>query len=438
MPQSPPDRADAIVIGAGIIGAAVALELSRAGRSVLVVDAGPAPGMGSTGASSAIIRVHYSKRDSVIAARDCYYDWLSWSDYLQFEDPAGMIRFIRTGALVLDGADPQRRAFTDVLDSIGVTYHELDADGIAERFPALDPTVFGPPRLPEDEEFWRPGGEPLGGFYYEDAGYVDDPQLAAHNLCSAAAEHGARFLFRQQVTQIMARRNRVVGVRLSPGTEVLAPVVVNAAGPASDQLNVLAGVTEDMSVRSRPLRTETHEVPAPAGFEIGAAGTFVTDFDLGFAFRPHGNRRLHISSIEPASDPLEWVTDPWSFDPAATEEFYYRQTLRAARRMPSLRVPNRPVGIGALYDVTPDWTPIFDRSSLDGFYLACGTSGNAFKLAPMAGRALLAIITGTETALNYDDEPIRLKAPRVNGEIDLAKFSRLRPLDQTSPTNVIG
>jgi len=438
MPQSPVDRCDAIVIGAGIIGAAVALELSRAGRSVLVVDAGAAPGMGSTGASSAIIRVHYSKRDSVIAARDCYYDWLSWSDYLQFEDPIGMIRFIHTGALVLDGADTQRREFTEVFDSIGVTYHELNADAIAERFPALDPTVFGPPRLPEDDGFWRPGTEPLGGFYYEDAGYVDDPQLAAHNLCSAAAEHGARFLFRQQVTQIMARRNRVVGVRLASGAEVLAPVVVNAAGPASDQLNVLAGATKDMSVRSRPLRTETHEVPAPAGFEIGAAGTFVTDLDLGFAFRPHGSRRLHISSIEPECDPLDWVTDPWSFDPAATEQFYYRQTLRAARRMPSLRVPNRPVGIGALYDVTPDWTPIFDRSSLDGFYLACGTSGNAFKLAPMAGRALLAIITGTETGLNHDDEPTRLKATRVDGEIDLAKFSRLRPLDQTSPTNVIG
>ena len=35
--------ADAVVIGAGVIGSAVALELARGGRSVVVLDAGPAP-----------------------------------------------------------------------------------------------------------------------------------------------------------------------------------------------------------------------------------------------------------------------------------------------------------------------------------------------------------------------------------------------------------
>ena len=61
---------DAIIVGAGIIGAAVALELSRQGRKVVVVDAASAPGMGSTAASSAIIRVHYTRRDCVTAARE--------------------------------------------------------------------------------------------------------------------------------------------------------------------------------------------------------------------------------------------------------------------------------------------------------------------------------------------------------------------------------
>ena len=47
---------DAIVIGAGVIGSAVALELARGGRSVVVVDKGPAPGAGSTSASSSLTR----------------------------------------------------------------------------------------------------------------------------------------------------------------------------------------------------------------------------------------------------------------------------------------------------------------------------------------------------------------------------------------------
>ena len=42
--------ADAVVIGAGVIGSAVALELARSGRSVICVDKGPAPGAGSTSA----------------------------------------------------------------------------------------------------------------------------------------------------------------------------------------------------------------------------------------------------------------------------------------------------------------------------------------------------------------------------------------------------
>ncbi len=46
---------DAIIIGAGIIGAATALALGRAGRKALVVEKLPASGYGSTGASCAVI-----------------------------------------------------------------------------------------------------------------------------------------------------------------------------------------------------------------------------------------------------------------------------------------------------------------------------------------------------------------------------------------------
>ena len=45
-----------IIVGADIIGAAVALEFSHQGRKVVVVDAASAPGIRSTAASSAIIR----------------------------------------------------------------------------------------------------------------------------------------------------------------------------------------------------------------------------------------------------------------------------------------------------------------------------------------------------------------------------------------------
>ena len=42
-----PNQADIVVVGAGIIGVACALQLARQGRQVLVVDA-QAPGMGAS------------------------------------------------------------------------------------------------------------------------------------------------------------------------------------------------------------------------------------------------------------------------------------------------------------------------------------------------------------------------------------------------------
>jgi sarcosine oxidase, subunit beta len=296
---------------------------------------------------------------------------------------------------------------------------------------------FWPPRMPEDPEFWDPGCGEIGGYLTPAAGYVDDPQLATANLMRAATQAGVTFWFRRKVRRVIASRDRAAGVELDGQETVSAPVVVNACGPASDRLNQLAGVTDDMAVRSRPLRTETHEVPAPTRFRTGCGGTFVTDADLGVAFRPHGQDRLHISSMEPACDPLEWVDDPWSYRDTPTQAFYDRQTLRVARRLPGLSIPPRPSGIGALYDVTPDWRAIFDRSALPGYYLACGTSGNSFKIGPMAGRMVAAIIDACQAGHDHDRQPVLFTTPHQRTPLSLGYYSRLREIAPDAPHNAI-
>ena len=72
-------RADAVVIGAGVIGASVALELARGGRDVVVVEKGPGAGTGSTSASSAIIRFSYSMRDAILTSWEAADLWRHWS-----------------------------------------------------------------------------------------------------------------------------------------------------------------------------------------------------------------------------------------------------------------------------------------------------------------------------------------------------------------------
>ncbi|KOG87748.1 oxidoreductase, partial [Streptomyces varsoviensis] len=86
------------------------------------------------------------------------------------------------------------------------------------------------------------------------------PQLAAANLAAAARRHGAAFLWNTRVTEVVRKGGRVRGVRLHDGTELSAPVVVNAAGPWSGRLNQLAGVGADFTVGLRPLRQEVHHV----------------------------------------------------------------------------------------------------------------------------------------------------------------------------------
>jgi hypothetical protein len=51
---------DAIIIGAGVIGAAIGLELARKSYRTLNIDRHPAAGYGSTSSSCAIIRTFYS------------------------------------------------------------------------------------------------------------------------------------------------------------------------------------------------------------------------------------------------------------------------------------------------------------------------------------------------------------------------------------------
>ena len=81
--------------------------------------------------------------------------------------------------------------------------------------------------------------------------------------------------------------------------------------------------------------------------------------------------------------------------------------LRLARRLPEFGVPTRPVGLAALYDASDDWVPIYDRSSLDGFFMACGTSGNQFKNAPMAGQFMRALVDAADAGVDHDAEPVQ-------------------------------
>ncbi len=360
--------ADAIIIGAGVIGAATAFEMAKSGLGTLSIDGNPAAGYGPTSGSCAIIRVHYSTLAGTAFAYEGYFYWRDWADYLGIADESGLADFREIGCLVMQTSQNDRmQNHIGHCDALDIPYEIWDATKIKERLPIYDMKSFWPAKRLNDDGFGEASGENLtSGVFFPTAGYVTDPQLATHNLQRAAEAHGARFLFNKRVVEILSAGGRTAGVRLDDGSEVHAPVVINVAGPASAKVNAMAGALDDMTITTKPLRQEVVHVPAPEGFDFEHAGTVVSDSDIGCYCRPEQGNNILIGSEDPECDEREWVDDE-DYDKNFTEQWTL-QAYRYAQRVPSLGIPSRMRGVVDLYDVTEDWIPIYDKSSLPGFY----------------------------------------------------------------------
>jgi sarcosine oxidase subunit beta len=230
----------------------------------------------------------------------------------------------------------------------------------------------------------------------------------------------------------------VEGVVLSNETTISAPLVINAAGPHSSVINAMAGVLDEFRVTTRPLRQEVHQVTA-ANVRGGVDSLpLVGDGDLGTYFRQQPGGSLLVGSQEPDCDPLVWLSDADRYDPSPTTATHEAQVTRLARRVPDVGVPNRPSGIVGVYDVTEDWIPIYDRTSLAGYYVAIGTSGNQFKNAPVVGLLMLELIRNTEAGCDHDSAPLRWTLPITGAEVNLGHYSRLRQMNPDSTLSVLG
>jgi glycine/D-amino acid oxidase-like deaminating enzyme len=428
------DRADAVVIGAGVIGSAVALELARGGRSVIVVDKGPAPGAGSTSSSSSIIRFSYSTPDAVLTAWEAAALWNDWEGHLGVADPDGMVKFVQTGMLIFHTPGNNTTRIEELWDEVGIAYELLDAAALKARVPGVDIGAYYPPKRIDDPAFADDATTEMTAIFEPLSGFIDDPMLSAHNLAFAARHHGAEFRFHQEVVGFEQTDGRVSGVLLADGTTIHAPVVVNVGGPHSSGLNRLAGVAEGMRIGHRPLRQEVFTVEAPGGMRLDDGFPATADLDVGQYIRPQIGGTWLLGGTEPECDELHWVDDPDVYDPYPTVEQFEVSMMRAARRVPEFGVPLRPVGLAALYDVSDDWVPIYDKSDLPGFFMACGTSGNQFKNAPLAGKFMAAIIDAEAAGHDHDAEPVQYVGARTGRAINLGAFSRLRDKSATSGT----
>ncbi len=429
---------DAVIIGAGIIGAAVGYELARAGMRSLNVDMLPTAGHGSTSNSCAIIRLHYSTLDGSALALDAYHDWDDWGGYLGAPDGEELAVFHKTGVMVMKTTvnDGLRRQLSH-MDALGVDYEHWSNDEISQRLPFYDTSCFAPAKRLDDPEFGSPtGGHVDGAVFVPTGGYISDPQFASVNLQRAAERAGGAFRFNRRVVEVPSVGGRVQGVVLDDGTRITAPVVVNVAGPHSQQVNAMAGADADMRITTRALRQEVVHLPAPEGIDYAATGLVTSDSDIAVYSRPEVGNNILVGSEDPPCDDNVYV-DPDDYDTRFSDQWQV-QAQRMGQRIPDLGIPTSRRGCVDLYDVTEDWIPIYDRSCVDGFYMACGSSGNQFKNASVAGRMMAALIDHCEAGGDHDAEPMSFPLQHVDHDVDMATFSRLREVNPDSTFSVLG
>jgi sarcosine oxidase, subunit beta len=432
-------RPDAVIVGAGVIGAAIAFELANRGYGTVSVDKLPAAGYGPTSNSCSIVRAHYSSREGVAMAYEGFSYWRDWPEYLECEDELGMAKYVNCGTLLLKSEFGHHEKVLPHYRSIGVEFEEWTVDEVRERAPFYDLHAYWPPSRPEDPAFWEtPKQELDGAIYTPGSGYVNDPQLATHNLQRAAEAKGSTFLFNTEVCDVFRMNGRAGGVRLTSGETIEAPIVVNVAGPHSFVINRLAGVEEGMKVKTHALRHEVHVVPAPEGVDYDREGFHVSDGDQGIYFRPESGNNILVGSEDPPCDPQVWVEQPDEYDRLVTTAQYEAQAYRLARRISGITVPPAPRGIVDLYDVSDDWIPLYDRSDLDGFYMAIGTSGNQFKNAAVVGHMMAELIDACENGHDHDTDPVRVKTRYTGLTLNAGFYSRNREINKNSSFSVNG
>lgn len=219
-------RSDAVVIGAGIIGAASARALAAAGLSVTVIDAQSAAS-GTTGQGEGNILVSDKLPGPELQlARYSLRLWDALGAQLAEElpPPVAAIEYERKGGLVVAteqaGAAPLA-AFAASQRAAGVDARQASPGEALELEPDLN------------------RGTAAAVFYPEDAQV--QPVIATEALLASARAKGARVAFGERVTgAVRGHGGRITGVRTTRG-EYHARHVVLAAGAWSGEAAAALG-----------------------------------------------------------------------------------------------------------------------------------------------------------------------------------------------------
>ncbi len=362
--------ADAVVIGAGINGAATAYHLVKRGLRNVVLLEKYVIASGGTGRSAAVIRQHYSNRELVQMVKR------SVETLHRFDDEiGGDPGFVPCGWAFLVPAS--------AADAFDRNMQLLKQHDIDTRRISREELLEIEPRFNLDD---------VDQIAYEPASGYADPHATTYAYVKRFGDLGGQLKQMTAARGLTIENGKITSVETDEGS-IATEIVVNAAGPWADRVATWAGLDMPLDVtREQEVLLET----ADAG---GPPRIVCSDMAKAIYYRPDGKTRTVLGRGYPKA--YETV-EPDHFKDRADNAFIEEAGSRLMQRLPAYEKALVIDTYCGLYDVTPDWHPVLGRvTEPEGLVLCAGFSGHGFKIGPAIGLLMAEeVVDGKATSID--------------------------------------
>lgn len=354
-----PRTADVVILGAGVMGAAIAFHLAQRKAGHIVVIDKDHVGRGGSGRSSALVRMHYSFPPEVQLALISLRIFQNWQQVVGVPGD-----FRRTGFVRIVHPNETER---------------LKLNVAMQRRLGVHVELIGQRELRELEPDWVVDEVELAA-YEPDSGYGDGAAVAGDFL-ARAREMGVSYLSRTQATSIIHDKGRVLGVHTDKG-EIFAPAVIVATGPWTRPLLQQAGY-------DLPIESEFHQVAILRNPpDLKGGGCACIDSVTATYFRSDASDKTLVGDFYGKRG-----VDPDDFPQRASAESLEEIIERACRRIPKLEQAEVMRGVTGIYDMTPDSRPVLGEiPGIAGLHVCAGFSGMGFKISPAIGLVMSELV----------------------------------------------
>ena len=354
----PKSEYDIVIIGGGGHGLSTAYYLAAEHglKNIAVLEKGYIGG-GNVGRNTTIVRANYFLPGNSEFYSHSLKLWEGLEEELNYN-----VMHSQRGLINLFHSDGQRDAFArrgNAMINQGDDAILLDREGVRKHLPYLD---FDNVRFPVF------GGllHPRGGTARHDA--------VAWGYARGADQRGVDLIQNCEVTGIDIENGKVRGVQTSRGAIRAKKVAIVVAG-RSGQVAAMAGMR--LPIESHVLQAFVSEGLKP-----------VIDHVVSF-----GRGHFYISQSDKGGLVFGGDLDMYASYAARGNLPLVEHVMEAGMTlMPMIGKAKVLRSWGGIMDMTPDGSPIIDKTDTEGLYLDCGWCYGGFKAVPGSGNCLAHLI----------------------------------------------